>query len=178
MYRWKESKGNPLWIQQWKDISRHRAQADNIISKLTSSDPSLLHQASQEMNNLQSTLNAEYHIHQVTVTSLSIYKWDLYWAKRVVSTNQRADVPYSRHWNSVSNQRAFLDELARKLNITDQEGWYKVTTTMLKEYGGAGLLTKYSTQKKQSSSSASSPMINLLSTVYPEYHYRVLYVYC
>ncbi len=58
----------------------------------------------------------------------------------------------------MSNQRAFLDELAKKLNVRTIDGWYSVATTAVVEHGGSGLITKYKSMK------------TLLQTVYPEYH--------
>ncbi len=67
-----------------------------------------------------------------------------------------------RSW-SISNQRAFLDSLAKKLNINDKEGWYNVTTAVLYRNGGGGLLRgKYNGSLKK-----------MLTTVYSEYPYKI-----
>ncbi len=50
-----------------------------------------------------------------------------------------------------------MDDLAKKLNIADFEGWYKIKIKTLEEHGGAALLKKYSVVSK------------LLTAVYPEY---------
>ncbi len=63
------------------------------------------------------------------------------------------------HWDSVSNQRLFMDALAKKLNITDMEGWYKATITRMRENGGGSLLSR----------NYKGSRFKLLSTVYPEY---------
>ncbi len=55
-----------------------------------------------------------------------------------------------------------MDEIAKKLNITNHEGWYKATFKMLKTHGATGLLSKYK----------DSPSL-LLTTVYPEYQERL-----
>ncbi len=68
----------------------------------------------------------------------------------------------SRHWEVISNQRAFLDDLATKLNITDQDGWYSTTVKLLQRHGGGSLLNRYNCS-----------LIKLLSSVYPEYHWNV-----
>ncbi len=65
-----------------------------------------------------------------------------------------------RHqWTTVAKQKAFLNALGLKLNIQNAEGWYKVTSTTLKENGGSGLLEKYK-----------GSVSKLLTTIYPEYH--------
>ncbi len=58
----------------------------------------------------------------------------------------------------IKEQRLFLDDLAKKLNFTDQEGWYTITSKTLKQHGGDDLLEIYK----------SSPS-KLLVAVYPEY---------
>ncbi len=63
------------------------------------------------------------------------------------------------------DHRTFLDHIAKKLNITDQAGWYNKIKTMhiLQEKGGSGMLSKYNRS-----------IVKLLSTIYSEY--LVLYV--
>ncbi len=51
-----------------------------------------------------------------------------------------------------------MNELGKKLNIRDYEGWYSVTTKMIEDYGGVGLLDKYNWSRKR-----------LLQSVFPEY---------
>ncbi len=66
--------------------------------------------------------------------------------------------PHVFKWGSVSSQRLFMEDLAKKLNITSQRGWYKVTSNMFRQYGGNELLQFYKY----------SP-IKLFRTVFPEY---------
>ncbi len=82
-----------------------------------------------------------------TWPSFLIYKWD----KTKFSTVPR------KHWNTIANQRSFLDNIAKQLNITDPQGWVKVPKKVLQELGGHTLLTRYHSMSK------------LLMTVYPEY---------
>jgi hypothetical protein len=46
------------------------------------------------------------------------------------------------HWKDKENQKAFLDQLAIKLNIQKPEDWYKVTSQLVLEKGGS-FLAKY-----------------------------------
>ncbi len=62
------------------------------------------------------------------------------------------------YWDVVSNQRTFLDDLAKKLNIKNQEGWYKVSASIVRQNGGPTLLWKYN-----------NSLISMLLSVYPEY---------
>ncbi len=64
----------------------------------------------------------------------------------------------SGHWDSVSNQRMFLEELVKKLHLKDKSGWYTVSKKTLTEHGGDGLLHKYHGSFRK-----------LLTTVYSEY---------
>ncbi len=59
----------------------------------------------------------------------------------------------------LSNQRTFLDYLARKLKITDQSMWYTTLRSALEQYQGRGLLTKYK-----------GSLLTMMKTIYPEYH--------
>ncbi len=64
----------------------------------------------------------------------------------------------SGKWESITNQRAFMDDLAKKLNITNIEEWYNITGKIMRQYGGFELLRMYNNSTK-----------TLLSSVYPEY---------
>ncbi len=61
------------------------------------------------------------------------------------------------HWDIVSHQRLFMDELSKKLNITNYAQWYQVSSLDLKQNKGSALLNKYHSLSR------------LLQTVYPEY---------
>ncbi len=62
------------------------------------------------------------------------------------------------YWKNISNQRDFLNELAKKLNITEASGWYTVTKEVLRQHGGSGLLQTYNNSPSK-----------LLTTLFPEY---------
>lgn len=65
------------------------------------------------------------------------------------------------HWKDIHVQRSFLLELGKKLNIPpgpDFEPWYKVTTKVLRENGGRGLLGVYGFS-----------MSRILKSVFPEH---------
>ncbi len=64
------------------------------------------------------------------------------------------------YWDNSANQRCFLDELAKKLNITDQQGWYNITAHKLLRHGGGTLLAKF----------GNSPS-KLVSSVYHEHNW-------
>ncbi len=61
-------------------------------------------------------------------------------------------------WRVVSRQRDFMDDLARKLNITNNADWYQITNGTLKQHGLATLLKNYN-----------GSFSKLLKAVYPEY---------
>ncbi len=61
--------------------------------------------------------------------------------QKLVTRNGRR---YHRgHWNEISNQKAFLDDLAKKLNLHYPEEWCTITRKTFQQYGGRGLLQKY-----------------------------------
>ncbi len=55
-----------------------------------------------------------------------------------------------------------MDDIAKQLNITDVNGWYKVTNMTLQQLGGTGLLAKHD-----------KSVSKLLTTVYPEYNWNM-----
>ncbi len=63
----------------------------------------------------------------------------------------------------MSKQRAFMDDIAKKLNITDINDWYKITHSPLVKHGCFTLLSKYK---------HSIPA--LLKAVYPEHQWDKL----
>ncbi len=69
------------------------------------------------------------------------------------------------YWKNISNQRAFMDALAKKLNIKYQEEWYDLTHGIMKKHGGTGLLDRYKNSPSK-----------LLTTVYPEYPVYLIYI--
>lgn len=60
-------------------------------------------------------------------------------------------------WGNVSNQKQFLDDLTKKLNIT-KEDLRNVPSSTIQKHGGNGLLGKYG-----------GSTLKLLQTAYPEY---------
>ena len=65
------------------------------------------------------------------------------------------------YWSQIPNQRKFLDELAKKLNISTTDDWYKVNALVFQKNGGSTLLQQYDGSPRK-----------LLTTVYPEYPIR------
>ncbi len=67
------------------------------------------------------------------------------------------EIKHFGYWADISKQRAFLDDLATKLNITDKARWYNISPSAVKRYGGSALLQKYGS------------MNTLLTAIYTEY---------
>lgn len=65
-----------------------------------------------------------------------------------------------KYWDTLENQRKFMDYISKKLNITSQEDWKDVTRQKLEKLGGSGLLGKYSS------------FFALLRATYPEYNWN------
>ncbi len=76
-----------------------------------------------------------------------------------VPVNQTPFLPRG-HWDNVANQRSFMSELAKKLQITEQAGWYSVSSEVFKSNQGYGLLMKYG-----------GSLNKMLQSLYPEYLY-------
>lgn len=81
-----------------------------------------------------------------------IYNWHL------TKLTKYSQLPRG-YWDNISNQQSFLNDLAKKLNITSPSGWHKMSGPIIEQHGGAVLLNKYN-----------GSITKLLSTVYPEYH--------
>lgn len=66
------------------------------------------------------------------------------------------------YWASLENQRAFLEDLAKKIGLkeNDMSGWYKVTNKVVFDNGGHGLLDQYD-----------GNLPRLLQAVYPDYSF-------
>ena len=64
------------------------------------------------------------------------------------------------YWASTENQRAFLEDLAPKLQIDKEhlDGWYRIDPATVIKYGGKGVLKRYN-----------DSLIRLLAAVYPNH---------
>ncbi len=148
----------------WDKLSNQKIFLNDLASRLNIKDKSgwykmtvksfqqhgaagLLEKYGNSPSKLLSTVFPEYLV-QVYSFIIIKYEWDL---------SKFPSLPRG-YWNAVSNQRAFMDDLAMKLNISDTPGWLNVTARSLQHQGGATLLDKYH-----------GSLSKLLSTVYPEY---------
>ncbi len=101
------------------------------------------------LTKLLASVYPEYRSYISLTVSFCIYNWDL---------TKFSAVP-SGYWDSLPNQRTFLDDIAKKLNIKSESDWYQVRRNTLFEHGACGLLVhKYGGSR-----------IKMLQTVYPEY---------
>ncbi len=115
------------------------------------------HELLQKYNNsLSNLLEAVYP--EYLDTSYFDFLYSVYFLKYKWDVTKFSQIP-KQHWNTFSNQRSFLDALAKKLYINDQSDWYKIKKTTLLHQGAKGLLQRYG-----------GSLFNLMKTVYPEYH--------
>ncbi len=129
--------------EDWYKISRKTLEDHGGVSLLTS-------QYNGSISKLLTTVYSEY-LDSLFRIHFQSYKWDL---SKFNSSHRQAG-----WWDNMTNQRTFMNEIAEKLHITNQEGWYKLTVTTLRDHGANTLLSKY-----KGSPSA------LLRAIYPEYH--------
>ncbi len=163
IYRWDSTKFKAK--VNWDEPASQRAFMDNLAKKLNITNLDgwytvqaktieqhggygLLHKYSNSPRKLITTVYPEY-LCPITCLYPLLYHWDLSKFRFRVATG---------HWNTTANQRTFMDNLAKKLNITDQEGWYKITVRSLRSNDAGGLLKRYN----------DSPF-KLLSKLYTEY---------
>ena len=52
------------------------------------------------------------------------------------------------YWDSITNQRAFLQQLAPQLGVQEQRDWTKVRSAQIKNAGGSALLNRHGTFQK------------------------------
>lgn len=62
-------------------------------------------------------------------------------------------------WNSVQNQRNFLEEIARKYEINSPHEWAKVSSNIIKERGGNAILLRHQ-----------GSLFKALQTIFPGYN--------
>jgi hypothetical protein len=65
------------------------------------------------------------------------YKWDEVPFKKYANIH-----PYG-HWRSIKNQRLFMDQLAKTLNLKTMDDWYYVKKSQVIQHGGQGILDHY-----------------------------------
>eukprot|EP01114_Cavostelium_apophysatum_P024328 TRINITY_DN9484_c0_g1_i1.p1 TRINITY_DN9484_c0_g1~~TRINITY_DN9484_c0_g1_i1.p1 ORF type:complete len:760 (+),score=172.60 TRINITY_DN9484_c0_g1_i1:126-2405(+) len=78
------------------------------------------------------------------------YPWDVNFYKQTVieegplnsQREVKSDVPFG-HWRNLDNQRAFFDELGKKLGFLQTEDWLNVTKAQIMDNGGKGILKRY-----------------------------------
>ncbi len=61
-------------------------------------------------------------------------------------------------FDDIVQQRTFLEQIGKKLSIKKPEDWYSITNIAVLKEGGSDLLSKYN-----------DSLINILTTIYPEY---------
>ncbi len=111
------------------------------------------------MTNLLTAVYPEYLRTIFVRIIFQMYKWD---KTRFTSETLR----FQGYWDHFANQRSFMKNLAKKLGITSDEGWYTVTTKLFHQHGGQGLLNKYN-----------NSVIKLLSAIFPQYLTRIVCYY-
>jgi len=63
-------------------------------------------------------------------------------------------------WKDVNNQRLFMNEAMKKLELKELDDWYSISANRLTKIGGSSLLRQYPT------------FMDLLSSVYPEHSWN------
>ncbi len=138
----------------WKTVT-HKTLKEN-------GGESLLYVFNNSLGKLFRSVYPEYPIHfsfahqhftslqLLSTVYISIYHW--------INSDRIQTYRSHSYWKSSSNQKNFMDDLAEKLNITDPNQWYRVTTTVIAKHGGNTLLEKHNGSIKK-----------ILESVYPEY---------
>lgn len=88
-------------------------------------------------------------------------------------TNVIVQVPRN-YWKDHGNHKQFFDHLAKQLGIQQHKDWYNVennTNTLVKTYGGGGLLKRYKGSNILFIINDQGSLYYALKTVYPEYNW-------
>jgi len=64
-------------------------------------------------------------------------------------------------WDSVENQRRFIEWLGHEMGVRCWDDWYRVTERNVKQHGGDGLLTRYDYS-----------LLGILSSLFPEHDWK------
>ncbi len=164
IYKWDLSKFVRVPGGYWDDMRNQRSFMDNLAKTLQISNPeewkskltkSVLytHGGTTLLNvnykgsvsRLLATVYPEYPS-TYSLIHRSMYQW-----------STKANKPQG-YWADVTVQRTFMEDLAKKLNIGDKEGWQTITGYTMYQHGAAGLLARYN-----------NSMPKLLAAMYPEY---------
>ncbi len=150
----------------WEDVDNQRLFMERLSKKLNITDQSgwykttcsllrkhgaspLLQLYNNSLSQLLAVIYPQYlHDNSLQDSSLLKYKWN---------HHSFARLPQN-YWNHKVNQRAFMDDLAKQLNIQNHDLWYKISWTTLGELGGSTLLLRYNNSPSK-----------LLMSIYPEY---------
>jgi len=81
----------------------------------------------------------------------SEYSWDI---------RKFGYVPHN-YWREIPTQRKFMEEIAKKLNISKQTDWYRVTGNEVAKLGGSSLMKRYK-----------GSLTRALQAIYPEYSWK------
>ncbi len=125
---------------------------DDLAKKLNIRDPEGWYKISksQLQRNGGSALLQKYHERSKLLMAVyPEYPWSVTRFKAQLS---------SGYWSHIKNQRAFVDGIAKKLGIKEQQDWCQITVKYLQQQGAYGLLKRYNYSPSK-----------LLATLYPEY---------
>ncbi len=130
-------------------ITDHEEWYEMTTTKLRQNGGSALVAQHGSLSKMLTTVYPEYPIFPYWLDYFLMYNWDL---------SKFTHVP-RKYWDDLSNQRSFIDQLAKKLNVTSLEDWYKVNYSTLQQHGASGLLAlKYGYSFRK-----------LLTKLYPQY---------
>ena len=144
----------------WKNLSHQRSLFDtfalhnNLLTEIDWCSLSLSHLFVNGGRGMRSVM-------RMYNDNLSYALKEIYPEKDWSQLEHRRHHKPKRYWLSPSNQRAFLDQFAKDHQIADPPaGWYSISSSLLRQCGGSGLLFHY-----KSLSSA-------LQSIYPHHHWN------
>ena len=136
----------------WKDEDNQRLYLDHLSKKLKISNLEDWKKVTEyvlKKNGGSGLLKYYSNVHEALEKLYPEENWNIFNRKRLPND----------FWNSLENQRKFMNFVKQKLNIQKMEDWYSVKTLDIKELGGSRLLHIY-------------PSIeDLFTTIFPNYEW-------
>jgi len=121
----------------WDDINNQKRFLDKIAKELHIREPTDWYKVKHaDIRKRGGSALLKRYDHSLIKTLIGVYP------NYKLEIRKFNKVPQS-YWESITNQRNFLEEIAKNLNITQLDDWYRVTQTDLKKRGGSALLKRY-----------------------------------
>ena len=102
------------------------------------------------------------NLKNILIANFPQYSWEKWFQDRSDNDNSVVNKKKRNYWDDIDNQRAFMDDLGKKIGVKRLEDWNGVAKKVVLEHSGAPMIRKYSNMQE------------LLETIYPHHEWNVL----